>query len=148
MVISGQLLIHYSHLKITLFVKASWTTHNANHLSFFKTEYICFWHSLWSMKSDCQDLLTHLPADRRWLIHTQTRVHWQTHSEYGNWTHEAKGREQQNLTSCLCVVFKCFKCVGVQVVFCVPVQMPWHALDLLNPGNFLWGHSSVTAAGT
>lgn len=149
MVICGQWLTHNWLLEIIVFVKASRTTHKANHLFNSKTEHVCLWHSLWSMKSDCQGLLTHLPADTRWLIHTQTHRWRQTHTEAGNWSHEAKGQEQQrqNLTSCRCVLCKCFKCVGVQVVFCVAVQMPWHTVALLKPGNFLCGHSSVTAAG-
>lgn len=61
MVIGGQWLTH--NWLLVVFVKASWRSRVANHLFHSKTEYVCLWHSLWCMKSDCQGLLTHLPAD-------------------------------------------------------------------------------------
>lgn len=116
----------------------------ASHLFNSKTEYVCLWHSLWCMKSDGQGLLTHLPADTP--THKHTRIDKHTLKLIIGLM---KSRDKNSkippvppavFVRCVCV----WVCKGF---FCVAVQMPWHTLALLKPGNFLWGQRSVTAAG-
>ena len=111
MLIIGQWLDHNWLLEIILFVKASRRSREANHLLHSETESVC----LWCMKCDCQgtNAYTHPSADTHRRVHKHTHTH--THTEAGNWAHKAKGQEQQNLPSCLCV--QVFKCVSEQAVF-------------------------------